>query len=258
MYECKCSVQSFGISYGQRIEREATFRYQTLTLNNDNAVNCLSVNNFLIFRAECLDAAEVFKWNLRRKFSSCVMNFFRSIKLLLMYNQWELACLSYQNWEDFSHSIAFCSVVSSFWRNYKDHHRIFKKKGKKPLPMGFHSSLCSNTPTHVTLFFFLILFFSWDKWSFVIDMCTAELFFFFFFKICKQGVGISIELHNIQLYYTHKCYNLMCIAAEIWKSINTGADVRDLKSCPTGGQRKFLFFAFTHVFNAVRFGLSRV
>lgn len=46
---------------GQRIEREATFRYQTLTVPEKEAANCVLVNGTLIHRAraECNDACDV-------------------------------------------------------------------------------------------------------------------------------------------------------------------------------------------------------
>lgn len=34
------------------MEREATFRYKTLTVNHDEAVNCLNVNDYVIYRQD--------------------------------------------------------------------------------------------------------------------------------------------------------------------------------------------------------------
>lgn len=34
------------------MEREASYRYKILTLENEAAVNCISVNNHLIFRTD--------------------------------------------------------------------------------------------------------------------------------------------------------------------------------------------------------------
>uniref|UniRef100_A0A0R3RRP9 Dimethylargininase n=1 Tax=Elaeophora elaphi TaxID=1147741 RepID=A0A0R3RRP9_9BILA len=36
----------------QRMEREATFRYKTLTVKHDEAVNCLNVNDYAIYRQD--------------------------------------------------------------------------------------------------------------------------------------------------------------------------------------------------------------
>ncbi|OZC07976.1 hypothetical protein X798_04972 [Onchocerca flexuosa] len=40
----------------QRMERQATFRYKTLTVKNDDAVNCLNVNDYVIYRQDTPDA----------------------------------------------------------------------------------------------------------------------------------------------------------------------------------------------------------
>jgi len=45
----------------KRIEREATFRYQVLTLPSDDGVNCLNINGTLLFRPEISGAAEKFQ-----------------------------------------------------------------------------------------------------------------------------------------------------------------------------------------------------
>lgn len=45
----------------KRLEREATFRYQTLTLSGDEAVNSLCVNGTLIYRADLGDDVEKFR-----------------------------------------------------------------------------------------------------------------------------------------------------------------------------------------------------
>ena len=39
-----------GLSTVQRIERDATYRYKVLTIENEQASSCLNVNNRLIFR----------------------------------------------------------------------------------------------------------------------------------------------------------------------------------------------------------------
>ena len=43
----------------QRMEREATFRYQTIHVESDEAVNCIHVNGYTIYRSDIPDATEV-------------------------------------------------------------------------------------------------------------------------------------------------------------------------------------------------------
>uniref|UniRef100_A0A915I3N8 Dimethylargininase n=1 Tax=Romanomermis culicivorax TaxID=13658 RepID=A0A915I3N8_ROMCU len=44
----------------KRIEREATFRYQTLTFNDENVVNCINANGSLLYRPEFHGSLEKF------------------------------------------------------------------------------------------------------------------------------------------------------------------------------------------------------
>lgn len=51
----------------QRIEREATYRYSTVTIPKDAAVNMIRVNNRLLYRADCPEVTEVRGWEGRRR-----------------------------------------------------------------------------------------------------------------------------------------------------------------------------------------------
>lgn len=39
------------------MEREATFRYKTLTVDHDEAVDCLNVNDYVIYRQDISETA---------------------------------------------------------------------------------------------------------------------------------------------------------------------------------------------------------
>lgn len=43
----------------QRMEREATFRYKTLTVEHDEAANCLNVNESVIYRQDTPDTVSL-------------------------------------------------------------------------------------------------------------------------------------------------------------------------------------------------------
>jgi len=131
----------------KRIEREATFRYQTLTLNDDGGVNCLNVNGTLLFRPDFHACVEKFGTlqdthlcpvtiteltKLGGMLSQhCIM--FRRIKLLK--NIWEIIdrkirLLKKQNseWEYFfCHYFKFSSFDSNcfWWKWFFDDERTF-------------------------------------------------------------------------------------------------------------------------------------
>lgn len=44
----------------QRMERQATSRYRTLTLEHDEAVNCMNVNGHLIYRQDVVDTVRIY------------------------------------------------------------------------------------------------------------------------------------------------------------------------------------------------------